>query len=332
MIGHLPVWKRILFVIVGQLYALSSALSGFFTTKLNQCGVSLPMTQNIIPYFILAFYLLFHRRRSGSFRPHNSLWQYLIVAFCDFEANYGLVWAYSNASVSLVSLLLLLGMPAAMVTSLLLGTAHFTAKHFTYAALGVLGMVASLIVDVSLDGTSVAGALVGLASSLAYGALSANAERMVTRAHWVEYVGFLGLFGVVLDTVQSACFEASAWATTPWSWEALGWYAAYVLAVFVQYGTVPLFLTQVPASFHNMNYLTVGVYGLILEALFLGGVVEWYEIVCLVWVIVFIALMVTAPSAKKNLFEEVDSLSPTDVLVANIQETSDSTINKSTGV
>eukprot|EP00767_Chilomastix_cuspidata_P002438 gnl/Chilomastix_cuspidata/2564.p4 GENE.gnl/Chilomastix_cuspidata/2564~~gnl/Chilomastix_cuspidata/2564.p4 ORF type:complete len:331 (+),score=124.19 gnl/Chilomastix_cuspidata/2564:3984-4976(+) len=302
--------QKVCWLLIGQFFSLMIALGGFFSTELSLSGVNIQMGQTIPMYIGLALLLIPHRVRSGSVAPTSAFWKYLVIAAMDVMACYMTVWGYAHASVSLVSLLQLVSLPAAMLASVALRTVRYSVCNFVWAALALAGMVASMVLDVTVEGSSFLGVASGFAGAALYGVINACAELMVSACDWVEYAAFLGACAAPLTAGMSAAFERDAWAEAAWSWEAAWFLLGYLVALWLQYVFIPLFLMHVPVAILNMSFLTVGVYGLLLDTLFLGSDFRWYSLLCIAWAIVTISFFIRTPpkkSARARAAAESDS-------------------------
>jgi len=101
---------------LGQAISLLVAITGVCSSLLAARGVSVPTSQSVINYYLLAlcyggYRLLRARRDSGSgsggsgVAPATPWWAYAVLALVDVEANYLVVKAYAYTSMTSVMLI-----------------------------------------------------------------------------------------------------------------------------------------------------------------------------------------------------------------------------------
>lgn len=110
--GVLFTRSRLIGLFLGQVLSLLIVGTSICSSILSDRGVSIPTTQSALNYLLLCLYLFF--RKGKLQRPW---WAYLGIALVDVEANYLVVRAYRDTSITSVTLLDCFAIPCAMALS-----------------------------------------------------------------------------------------------------------------------------------------------------------------------------------------------------------------------
>jgi len=221
----------------GQALSLTLACSAAANSTLfDACHFSAPTAQTMLVYSLLSLHLLakYHCTNANNFTAENSQsrenpvpkWAYLIISFLDMEANYLSVLAFRYTSLTSITLLDALAIPASMMFSrLFIFFQHrraYSSRQFFGVLVCIVGLVAMVFSDAGLDDGKSGGddsastvvhdkALWGdalaLIGGVIYGLNDVIAEKFVKDFDRLEYLGYLGLFGFLLSAVQVYAFE-----------------------------------------------------------------------------------------------------------------------------
>lgn len=179
------------------------------------------------------------------------------------------------------------------LAKIVLGT-RYSKVHVAGAALCILGMAGIIVVDArtaaknngtkndtaslvdSIEGSNQAlGDFLVLVAALLYACSNVGEEYSVKRrGDNVDFLGMIGLFGVVVSGVQMVVLERRAIEATDWSkcaWLVVG----YTLCLFTMYSLVPLLIRSSSATVFNLSLLTADVYTFIYGNLVFKINFEW---------------------------------------------------------
>lgn len=179
------------------------------------------------------------------------------------------------------------------LAKIVLGT-RYSKVHVAGAALCILGMAGIIVVDArtaaknngtkndtaslvdSIEGSNQAlGDFLVLVAALLYACSNVGEEYSVKRrGDNVDFLGMIGLFGVVVSGVQMVVLERDAIEATDWSkcaWLVVG----YTLCLFTMYSLVPLLIRSSSATVFNLSLLTADVYTFIYGNLVFKINFEW---------------------------------------------------------
>merc|ERR1719468_1083469 len=74
-----------------------------------------------------------------------------------------------------------------------------------------------------------------------------------------QFMGFLGLFGVIITAVQAPLLEHAEIAAVDWSTN-FGYFFGFIAVMFTLYTVSTLFFSVSEATFFNMSLLTADVF------------------------------------------------------------------------
>ena len=218
------------------------------------------------------------RKRNGKAFFKVEWWKYLILAFVDVEGNYLLVKAYEYTTIESVQLLDCFTVPCVMLLSFFFLKQKFTSSHFT----GVLGCLIGLSLLIFSDMKSnrygdeqvsnkFLGDLLTICGATLYAFSNVSQEYLVKNYDRNEFLGGIGLFGVIISGIQVGILESNA--LSPFSdLTNLGYLFGYVICLFIFYSLVPILLEQSSATYLNLSLLTSDFFS-VLFAIYLFGVV-----------------------------------------------------------
>lgn len=202
-----------------------------------------------------------------------SPWAYLGIAFLDVEANYMTVLAYRYTTITSITLFDALAIPSAMILSWIFLGRRYTAIHYCGVVVCMVGVVYNVLADyeTNLNSTSgskeyphkVLGDALAICGGIVYGANDTLAETAVRRFGGPnEFLGMIGLFGLVISTIQAALLERDEIVEFFQGGNAcsvasgLGLLMAYALTNSLSYVGASRFLLISEAAFLNLSFLT----------------------------------------------------------------------------
>jgi solute carrier family 35 protein F1/2 len=109
-----------------------------------------------------------------------------------------------------------------------------------------------------------------LAGATLYGISNATEEFFVRKRPLHEVVGQLGLWGFLINGVQSSALEWRDMTQVPWNGGIIGLLMAFTVAMLILYTLAPILYRLASSAFFNLSLLSSDFYGL-LFGLFLYG-------------------------------------------------------------
>mmetsp|Transcript_39772 Transcript_39772/g.64494 ORF Transcript_39772/g.64494 Transcript_39772/m.64494 type:complete len:369 (+) Transcript_39772:64-1170(+) len=284
-------WKPLL---VGQLISVVLTVSGLVAGLLNERDWNVPMTLNVCGYAALSLWLPVYMVRYKPWKTKflNTPWKYALVAACDAEANFCLIKAFEYTSFISIMVLDCLTVPWCMVISRFFMGARYHVTNYVGALLSFGGLLVLVYADTHGSGVKVQdkpppnpllGDALCLASNVLFAISSCSQEHFCKRgseaqagaesrgkeelvAASLEYVGFLGLFGVLIGTFQLLLLSerstaASLFASDP---AAVGLVASYALVLFGSYSLGCAMVILSSATLMTLSFMTSDIYSIVI--------------------------------------------------------------------
>ncbi|RYO78398.1 hypothetical protein DL766_009545 [Monosporascus sp. MC13-8B] len=304
---------------VGQLLALCQTATNTFSSFLANNGNSVPAFQSLFTYILLS--IIYQSYALYSYGPRKWLrilwkdgWKYLILSFFDVEGNYFTVLAYRFTNQLSAQLINFWAIVVVVILSFLL----LRVRYKLFQILGILiacGGMGILLGSDYIQGNNnyeaenmLKGDLFALVGATCYGLTNTFEEWFVSKRPMYEVLGFMGLFGMIINGVQAAIFDRHSFQQATWNGSVGGWMTGFTLALFLFYSVVPLLLRIASAAFFNISLLTGNFWGTIIGIHVFGYVVHFlYPIafVCIILglVVYFLAGSMLGESKKPWLGE-----------------------------
>ncbi|KAH9281570.1 Solute carrier family 35 member F1 [Echinococcus granulosus] len=298
-------------LVLGQFLSALIAVTGIASNYLVRFGVSLPLTQNLPHYFLLALVygilswhrLLFHPTDSTLTRTQNFWyflrdrgWQYFIAGTIDVHANWAIVSAYSYTNLTSVQLLDCLAIPTAMILSRFCLKTRYKCVHIIGVITCLAGAgamvgadyLAAKAVDTSV-GTVSAGAtpqtssvifgdFLVIAGAVGYGASNVYQEYLVRKFGVIDYLSFSALAGTLWTAIYFISLEYKKSSelihlpANPNLTASLGCLAGYSAAMFLLYTVLPFALSRTNSVLVNLSLLTADLYALLIGIYLFGNI------------------------------------------------------------
>jgi solute carrier family 35 protein F1/2 len=285
-------------LIVGQIIALLASSMNASSFTLNQhFGVNTQFFQMFWFYLLLSLHLFFRKERPPNTdysEPCYTLpgtrirllipwWSYLIISMLDVFPNFMTLLSLRYTSLTSTTLLGSLTVPSTMFFSRHILAKVFTRYHYAGVCLCVAGGILTVWSDVDHDdggglinNTSIdantatatieggasyryVGDLLAVAAALAYGLGDTIAEYSIKHIDREEYLGMLGVYGVIFtglifpwlegDAVRRLFFDLPATV----KWQAIAVLVWYVASVLLYYMTEASFLVKSDATLLNLS-------------------------------------------------------------------------------
>lgn len=309
--------RRLRALLLGQLISVLVASTGVFSTLLADDGVQIPTTQSLLNYLLLACNLLVRSAKLGCSRTwalQVAAWRYALVALADVEANFLVVKAYSQTTITSIMLIDCWTIPCSMLLSWLFLKRRYTRRHLLGVIVCVVGL-AGLVVsdwlrakDAEANGSSgssgsdspppsnpVLGDLLCFAGATLYAVSNVAQESLVKRHDRVEFLGMLGFFGSIINAAQLAILERDELAALHWTPRIAGSLLGFAAALFCMYELTSRFLVTSDAVLFNLSLLTSDVWAILAAVLLFGQALHWLYFLSFAIIVVGLFLYNTAP-------------------------------------
>ncbi|KAH9479570.1 putative solute carrier family 35 member [Psilocybe cubensis] len=106
------------------------------------------------------------------------------------------------------------------------------------------------------DGFMIAGATL-------YGITNASEEFLVRKRPLFEVVGQLGMWGFVINGIQSSALEWRGMKEVPWTGDIIGLLMAFTAAMLILYTVAPMLYRMASSAYFNLSLLSSDFYGLL---------------------------------------------------------------------
>ncbi|KAI9298011.1 DUF914-domain-containing protein [Neoconidiobolus thromboides FSU 785] len=272
--------EAIISLILGQFLSLCITTSNITTGALvDKYNIRIPTTQSFIIYLLIAIVFNFLLiKQQGYFQYTKVLknkWkQFLILSFCDVEANFFIVKGFGYTSYLSAMLINACSTPGVVFLSYKYLNVGYYKTHLIGVGIALIGLIMLVLSDV-MEGkdyqgnNKLMGDLFCIFGALLYAVSNTYEEYLLKSSSKIEILAFLGLFGVIISGIQLLCLEFYVLFTITWTFSSAGLYALFTVAVFSLYTLVPLLIELNGATFYNLSLLTADFYGLILGMIFL---------------------------------------------------------------
>jgi solute carrier family 35 protein F1/2 len=282
---------------LGQILALCITSTNTFTSLLAGVNTNIPAFQTIFNYVLLfliytTVFLVKEGPRAWGVVAWRHGWKYLIMSFLDVEGNYFTVLAYRYTNILSAQLINFW----AIVCVVVLSFAFLGVRYKLIQILGIvicMGGMGILIASDHITGVNggpgenmVKGDLFALLGATCYGFSNVFEEWLVSKAPMYHVLSFIGLFGVLINGVQAAIFDRSAFQGATWNADVAGWLVGYTLCLCLFYSLVPLVLRMGSASFYNISLLTANFWGVLIGIRVFGYSVHFMYPIAFVCIII----------------------------------------------
>ncbi|XP_057685104.1 solute carrier family 35 member F2-like [Corythoichthys intestinalis] len=234
-------------------------------------SVEAPLLQSVLHYALLGVSytpVMLCRTGSGSvYQIGRRRWlQYFLLGLVDVEANYAVVKAYQYTTLTSVQLLDCFVIPVVMVLSRWLLKARYRPIHYVAVSVCLLGVGAMVGADLlaGRDQGSASNMLLGdglvLLSATLYGISNVWQEYTVKNRSRLEFLGMLGLFGVIISSVQMLVLELHQVSAIQWSWQVAVLLGAFACCMLGLYSLMPVVIKESSATAVNLSMLTADIF------------------------------------------------------------------------
>jgi solute carrier family 35 protein F1/2 len=238
-------------------------------------------------------------------RPPHMIW-YIISAVLDVEANFLVILAYNYTSITSVMLLDCFTIPCAMFFSYICLGCSYRYKHIIGVIICLLGL-SCIIINDSLqqqqqqkqeDDSSnpVLGDILCLCGAILYAASNILQEFLVKFHNREEYLGKLGLFGIIIAVIQFMIVDFPSLETTNnnnnniFTLTMIFTMIGFILCLNFMYINTTIFLQSNDAILFNLSLLTSDVYAVIFTYFYEGYLVSWLYFIAFSLVIIGLIL------------------------------------------
>ena len=338
-------WKTLL---LGQMLSFLLASAGAAQATLHlDCGLSSPtFTMSLIYLVLCATHLLpllwrRQRRRQVILQEptqeepqceflglplQGPVWQYMIIAFLDVEANAITMLSFRYTTLTSVTLFDALAIPSAMIVSWCFLGRRYTWVHFLGVVTCMAGVIFNVMQDYESDTSTGNGAtssspndgseeyphklrgdVLAIIGGIMYGLNDVLTEATVRRnGGTTEYLGVMGFFAFGISLVQALALEwqdileffGEGDTHSSTCSLAMGWWLLFVFVgvTLMSYKGASVFLMMSEAAFFNLSLLTGDLWSIIFSVVAERIVPQPLFFVALIFVLSGVVLYEMAPS------------------------------------
>lgn len=221
-----------------------------------------------------------HRFPFTRLRLQAPWYYYLFIALMDVEANYLTYMAYRYTSITSISLISVMNIPSCMTFSRIILKRKYDVRHFLGVLVCLVGLFWSIFSDHGGGGgdgggeeeddyaanNRVLGDALAMIGAVMYGLNDTLCETIVHAASIEEYLGMLGVFGVLISVAQAGFLERdtsvffSPWSVSCETTQATGLYFLNSMCLFLYYVGSSRFLYSFDAALLEISLLTNNLY------------------------------------------------------------------------
>eukprot|EP00049_Salpingoeca_infusionum_P000733 m.42041 g.42041 ORF g.42041 m.42041 type:complete len:344 (+) comp10638_c0_seq2:115-1146(+) len=269
--GRAKWWQRVPWrmIVFGQIISLCTCSTSVVSQMLDNDGVSIPATQCLINYILLAIVF-------GVVSVYQGTWwstlrkgwlKYMGIALADTAANYLIVLAFRYTTIASVQLLDCTTVPFVILLSRFVLKQRYGFWALCSVVLTLTGVAVLFFTDSSHTAGSHTNKLAGdalcVASAALYAVSNVSEEYLLQDQSPIQFLALLGLFGMFFSGILSLSIELDALEHTKWTTKTVGLLVGFGVILFVMYACVPLFLRRSSAALLNMSLLTADAYALV---------------------------------------------------------------------
>eukprot|EP01138_Halocafeteria_seosinensis_P014144 gb/GECG01014442.1/.p1 GENE.gb/GECG01014442.1/~~gb/GECG01014442.1/.p1 ORF type:complete len:393 (+),score=26.49 gb/GECG01014442.1/:1-1179(+) len=298
-------WRDFRVVLLGQVISLHVTTTGVFSQLLSRDGVNIPTTQSSLMYLLLTLNLVYSfwvkssADQQGKCNLQISWWKYALLALCDVEANYFVVKAYQYSTISSIMLIDCFTIPSVMVLSRVFLKVTYRWQHFVAVALCVLGLTALVfsdsIEDEAQGSRRVLGDMLAVVGSMFYAISNVGQEAIVKTFKRAEYLGMLGAFGTIFNTIQLGILESHELGTMKWTVPIVLYAMGFALTLLSMYTLTSYFLGQSDSALFNLSLLTSDLYAVLVGLVLFEVKLNYLYFIAFVVIVAGIVLYNQAP-------------------------------------
>ncbi|XP_023639263.1 solute carrier family 35 member F1-like isoform X1 [Capsella rubella] len=303
--------KNLIGLGLGQIISLVSTFIAFTASEIARKGINAPTSQSLLGYLSLAIVyggIMLYRRPAIKVKWYN----YLLLAYVDVEANFLVVKAFQNTSMTSVMLLDCWAIPCVLILTRVFLKTKYRMMKISGVVICILGVVMVIFSDVHAGDRAggsnpVKGDLLVIAGATLYAVSNVSEEFLVKNADMIELLAFLGLFGAIIAAIQISIFERGVLKAVHWSTEAVSillhlrfsfpfqslcktsgllflesfytfqilLYLGVALALFLFYSLITVLIKNNGATMFNLSLLTSDMWAVLIRTFGYHEKVDW---------------------------------------------------------
>ncbi|XP_023639264.1 solute carrier family 35 member F1-like isoform X2 [Capsella rubella] len=271
--------KNLIGLGLGQIISLVSTFIAFTASEIARKGINAPTSQSLLGYLSLAIVyggIMLYRRPAIKVKWYN----YLLLAYVDVEANFLVVKAFQNTSMTSVMLLDCWAIPCVLILTRVFLKTKYRMMKISGVVICILGVVMVIFSDVHAGDRAggsnpVKGDLLVIAGATLYAVSNVSEEFLVKNADMIELLAFLGLFGAIIAAIQISIFERGVLKAVHWSTEAILLYLGVALALFLFYSLITVLIKNNGATMFNLSLLTSDMWAVLIRTFGYHEKVDW---------------------------------------------------------
>ncbi|XP_062872794.1 solute carrier family 35 member F2 [Trichomycterus rosablanca] len=269
-------WQLLKTLAMGQ--GLSVLICGTAVTSqylATDFHLDVPMLQSCINYTLLGLTyttaLCFRKGEENILQIlKQKWWKYLLLGLVDVEANYTVVKAYQYTTLTSIQLLDCFILPVLLILSRIFLKTRYRIIHYVGVSACLAGVGTMVGADLlsGRDQGSTSNVLLGdglvIISATLYAISNLCQEYTVKNKSRVEFLGMLGLFGMLISGIQLFALEYVKLTHIPFKWEVVLLLSGFALCMYALYSCMPVVIKMTSATAVNLSLLTADLFSLFL--------------------------------------------------------------------
>ncbi|KAG7629065.1 Solute carrier family 35 member SLC35F1/F2/F6 [Arabidopsis thaliana x Arabidopsis arenosa] len=264
---------------LGQIISLLSTLIASIASEIARKGISAPTSQTFLGYVSLAIVyggIMLYRRSAIKVKWYH----YFLLAVVDVEANFLVVKAFQNTSMTSIMLLDCWAIPCVLVLTWVFLKTRYRLMKISGVVICIVGVVMVVFSDVHAGDRAggsnpVKGDFLVIAGATLYAVSNVTEEFLVKNADVTELMAFLGLFGAIIAAIQISIFERGAVRAIQWSTEAILLYIGGALGLFLFYTLITILIKNNGSTMFNLSLLTSDMWAILIRTFGYHEKVDW---------------------------------------------------------
>ncbi|XP_049848156.1 solute carrier family 35 member F1-like [Schistocerca gregaria] len=260
--------QKLMVLLVGQIASCMIAGTSIISyTLANEYNIDMPAMQSFLNYlFLFAIYGSIYCANHSFGTTFRKKWMtYLFLAFVDVEANYCIVKAFGYNSLVTVMLFDCATIFFIVLLTMFYLKIRYNWRHFLGIILCVVGVSLQAITGYNKEEGRLIGNFLGILSSILYAISNIGQEKVVKDSGILEFLAFIGFFGVQISGLQVLALEHQQILQFRWNWSAVGLFLGFVCFMYVLYSLTPYIMKFAGSTWFNLSLRTSNGIGAVFE-------------------------------------------------------------------
>ncbi|KAF7700033.1 solute carrier family 35 member F2 isoform X1 [Silurus meridionalis] len=305
-------WKLLRMLAMGQ--GLSALICGTAVTSqylATEFQLDVPMFQSCINYVLLCLTyttaLCFKKGNENILQIlKTKWWKYLLLGLVDVEANYAVVKAYQYTTLTSIQLLDCFILPVLLILSRIFLKTRYRIIHYVAVFVCLAGVGAMVGADLvsGRDQGSSSNILLGdglvIISATLYAVSNLCQEYIVKNKSRIEFLGMVGLFGMLISGIQLGVLEHMEVGNIQWKWQTALLLGGFAICMYTLYSCMPVVISMTSATAVNLSLLTADLFSIFCGIFLFQYTFSGLYVVSLLAIMVGFIMFNTVPTPSQS--------------------------------